>query len=144
MATRTTKKKATKKKVAPAKASAASKGVDAFVKAKVLPEYRPIVAALRRLMRECVPDAVEGVSYGVPMYKRNRGIAVISPTKKGITFAFSRGAAMADKYKLLEGVGTVSKNVRMSSLDEVNEAALRYYLAQAVKLDDAVKKPKKR
>lgn len=110
--------------------------VDAFVIRKVLPEYRDIVAELRKLVRECAPDAKEVMSYGVPMYKRNRTLAVISPTKEGITLAFSRGAAFEDKYGLLEGVGKVSKNVRMKGLTDVNKKALRYYLRQALEFDE--------
>jgi hypothetical protein len=109
--------------------------VDEFVKVKVLPEYRGIVKALRSLMRQYAPAAEETISYGIPAYKGRRILAVISPTKKGITLAFSRGAEFEDKYGLLEGVGKVSKNVRMSDLKGVNKAALRYYIKQALKLD---------
>jgi hypothetical protein len=110
--------------------------VDDFVKQKVLPEYWDIVAELRRLMRECAPDAREILSYGVPMYRKRRTLAVISPTKKGITFAFSRGAEFEDEHGLLEGVGRVSKNVRMKDLKELNEQALRYYIRQALEFDN--------
>lgn len=109
--------------------------VDEFVKVKVLPEYRGIVKALRSLMRQYAPAAEETISYGIPAYKGRRILAVISPTKKGITLAFSRGAEFEDKYGLLEGVGKVSKNVRISDLKGVNKAALRYYIKQALKLD---------
>jgi hypothetical protein len=109
--------------------------VDEFVKQKVLPEYREIVAELRALMRECAPDAREVVSYGVPMFKQKRTLAVISPTKKGITFAMSKGADFKDKYGLLEGEGKISKNVRMKDMKEVNREALRYYIKQAVEFD---------
>ncbi len=94
--------------------------VDEFVNARVLPEYREIVAELRRLMREYAPEAVEMISYGIPTYRRKRALAVISPTKVGITFAFSRGAEFEDRYGLLEGAGKVSKNVLMKSLKGVN------------------------
>jgi len=110
--------------------------VDDFVTQRVLPQYWDIVAELRELMRECAPDAKEILSYGVPMYRRRRTLAVISPTKKGITFAFSRGAEFEDEYGLLEGVGRVSKNVRMKDLKEVNQEALRYYIKQALEFDD--------
>lgn len=109
--------------------------VDEFVRQKVLPEYRDMVAELRKLVRECAPDAKEVISYGVPMYKQKRTLAVMSPTKKGITFAFSRGADFEDRYGLLEGVGKVSKNVRMKDLKEVNKKALRYYIKQALEFD---------
>lgn len=110
--------------------------VDDFVKARVLPEYREIVAELRKLMRELAPEATESISYGIPAYRRKRALAVISPTKQGITFAFSRGAEFDDRYGLLEGVGKVSKNVRMKSFKDVNKTALRYYIRQAIALDD--------
>ncbi len=110
--------------------------VDEFIKAKVLPEYRPIVQALRKIMREYAPEADEIISYGIPAFKRKRILAVISPTKKGITLAFSKGAAFKDKFRLLEGVGKVSKNIRMSSVKDIPQAALRYYIKQALDFDD--------
>lgn len=109
--------------------------VDEFVKARVLPEYHGIVKILRELMRDSAPNAKEMMSYGIPAYKGERILAVISPTKKGITFAFSRGAEFEDKYGLLEGVGKVSKNVRMSDVKDVNKTALRYYIKQALECD---------
>jgi uncharacterized protein YdhG (YjbR/CyaY superfamily) len=109
--------------------------VDEFVERRVLSEYRDIVAELRKLMCEYAPNAKELISYGIPMFRQKRTLAVISPTKKGITFAFSRGADFEDKYGLLEGEGKVSKNVRMKDLKEVNRAALRYYIKQALEFD---------
>jgi hypothetical protein len=110
--------------------------VDEFIKKKVLPEYRVIAIRVRDLMCECAPNVWEGISYGIPMWKGRLALAVMNPTKKGITFAFSQGAKFEDKYGLLEGEGKVSKNVRMKSLDELNEEALRYYIAQALKIDE--------
>lgn len=109
--------------------------VDEFVGRRVLPEYRGVVGVVRKLMREYAPNAKELVSYGVLMYRQKRTLAVISPTKRGITFAFSRGADFEDQYGLLEGEGRVSKNVRMKDLKEVNRAALRYYIKQALEFD---------
>jgi hypothetical protein len=109
--------------------------VDEFVEKRVLPEYRDVVTALRTLMKECAPDAEECISYGIPAYRGRQVLAVISPTKKGITFAFSRGAEFEDRYGLLDGAGKVSKNVRIKRLAEINEAALRYYIQQALELD---------
>lgn len=110
--------------------------VDAFIAEKVLPQYRGIAEKLRALMADCAPEAREVISYGVPMWRLKRMIAVLSPTKKGITFALSQGAHFEDRYGLLEGVGNRSKNVRMKSLDDWNEEALRYYVAQAIAHDE--------
>ncbi len=109
--------------------------VDEFVKKRVLPEYQEIVSVFRKLMCETAPSAKEIISYGIPAYKMNHIIAVISPTKNGITFAFSRGAEFEDKYGLLEGVGKVSKNVRIKNMVSMNKEALRYYIKQAIELD---------
>ena len=100
--------------------------VDEFVDTKVLPEFRPVVEMLRELMKKHVPDAHEHISYGIPNYTRNKGLAVISPTKKDITFAFSAGASFEDRYNLLQGVGHVSKNLKLRSVDDISEEALVY------------------
>ncbi|MBI4302863.1 MAG: DUF1801 domain-containing protein [Chloroflexi bacterium] len=109
--------------------------VDEFVRTRVLPEHRDIVAMLRELMREIAPNAQEVISYGIPAYKGKRILVVISPTKKDITFAFSLGAEFEDKYSLLRGVGKVSKHVKIMNLKDANKDALRYYIKQALKLD---------
>jgi hypothetical protein len=109
--------------------------VDEFVASKVLPEFRPVVAAIRKVMKESAPDAHEVMSYGIPMYGLKRPVAWINPSKSGITFGFRQGASFADRYGLLRGTAKHSKHLRMRNLGEVNSAALRYYIKQAVKLD---------
>jgi hypothetical protein len=110
--------------------------VDDFVEAKVLPEFRPAVALVRRLMKQVAPKAQESISYGIPAYRLQRIIAVISPTKKDITLSFSRGSQMKDKYNMLRGVGKSSKHVKIKSVETANLEALRYYIRQAVELDE--------
>ncbi len=79
--------------------------VEEFIDQKVQPEHREIVDRLRKLMREVAPNAKEVLTYGILGWRGNLMLAVISPTKKDITFAFSRGAEFEDKYALLKGVG---------------------------------------
>lgn len=109
--------------------------IDEFVETKVLLQYRDIVAELRALMKEFAPQAREGISYGIPAFRGRRILALISPTKKGITFAFARGAQFEDRYGLLEGTGKVSKNVRIKRVEDIDRDALRYYIRQALELD---------
>jgi len=109
--------------------------VDEFVKTKVLPDYRDIVAQIRQLMHELAPDAKEEISYGIPTYKVNRIIAVISPTKKDITFSFSHGTEFQDKYKLLKGMGKWSKHLKFKTVEDVNEEVVGYYVRQALDYD---------
>jgi len=109
--------------------------VDEFIQAKIQPELREIAQRLRALMREHAPEAKEVISYGIPAWRLNHIIAVISPTKKDITFAFSRGAEFEDKYGMLKGVGKVSKHVKIKDVNSINDVALQYYIRQAVVLD---------
>ena len=90
---------------------------------------------LRRLMREAAPGAKEAIAYGIPVWKGKRIFAVISPTKKDITFSFSRGAQFEDKYGLLRGVGKSSKHIKIKNVSDVNKTVLRYYIRQALKFD---------
>ncbi len=73
--------------------------------------------------------------YGVPVYRYNRIIITLSPTKKGITFSFTDGKKFEDKYSLLEGEGNKTLNLRVSKADDYQEEVLRYYIKQAIALD---------
>ena len=106
-----------------------------FVKTKVQPEFRPIVAAVRSLISENAPNAREAISYGMPTYGQNKPVAWINAGKSGITLGFRQGAYFKDKYGLLRGDAKHAKHIRMKNQDDVNKPALRYYIKQAVKLD---------
>ncbi len=106
-----------------------------------MPEHRSLVEAFRQLVARDFPEITEEMRggtekyYGVPSYRFKRIIAVISPTKNDVTFAFSKGASFVDRYGLLEGVGKTSKNIRLSRMDDFNPESFRYYLRQAIDLD---------
>ena len=111
--------------------------VDEYVKTEILPEHQAIVKAIRDLMRECAPNAKEYIGYGIPVWKAKKIFAVISPNKKAITFSFTHGTEFEDKYGLLKGVGKLAKHVKIKDVQEIhlNEAALRYYIQQALEID---------
>lgn len=114
---------------------AAHDEVEAWIRSRIAPGQAPIVQLLRSLMEEHAPEAREVLTYGILGWRVRRVIAVLNPTAKEITFAFSRGAAMDDPDGLLRGVGTVSKHVKLRSVDAVDRAALGGLIRQAVALD---------
>lgn len=73
--------------------------------------------------------------YGVPVYRYNRIIITLSPTKKGITFSFTDGKKFEDKYSLLEGEGNKSLNLRLSKNENYKDEILSYYIKQAIVFD---------
>jgi uncharacterized protein YdhG (YjbR/CyaY superfamily) len=109
--------------------------VDEFVESKVLPEFRPVVAEVRGLIKESAPKAEEVMSYGLPMYKQKLTFAWISPSKTGVTVSFMRGVGFDDRYGLLRGTAKHARFVRMKNVGQVNRPALRYYVKQALKFD---------
>ena len=117
------------------------KTIDEYVKTKVRPEYQPIVTAFRQLVAKEFPELSEEMRGGtekypgVPVYRLQRIVVVISPTQKGITFAFSDGAHFDDAYGLLEGVGGKSLNIRLKNSEQFDAAIMRYYIKQAIAID---------
>lgn len=111
--------------------------VEEYIEAKVLPEYRGMVTTLRTLMREVAPHATELISYGVIMWRGKRGMWIINATKNGLTVSFSKGASFEDPYHLLEGAGKVAKTIWLKRPEDINQEAMRYYMREALKLDEA-------
>ena len=115
--------------------------IDTWMVDRVLPEYQPIVKTIRAVVKQHIPEVEESMTNGTPAYPGNLAwrvkhiVALISPTKQGITIAFTKGGSFKDKYELLEGLGKSSLNYRLKSLDDLNEEALIDYFKQAVLLD---------
>ncbi len=64
--------------------------VDEFIEARVLPQFKDIVAMIRQLMRATAPAASEGIRYGIPTWKGIRIFAFLSPTKRPNLRLFAR------------------------------------------------------
>lgn len=115
--------------------------LDAFIEDKVLPDYRDLFNVFRKMVAKEYPELQEEMRggtekyYGVPVYRLNRIVITVSPTKKGVTFAFSEGGRFKDKYKQLEGEGKKTLNLRLSSFEEFDETQMKYYIDQAIALD---------
>lgn len=109
--------------------------VNEYIQHKVQPEYRAVIASLRRLMRETAPKAEELISYGMPCYKRKDIFAYLNASKSGITLSFVHGIEIDDKYGLLKGKAKWARYVRLKHPTDINQTALKYYIKQAWKLD---------
>ncbi|MFD0903474.1 DUF1801 domain-containing protein [Actinomadura sediminis] len=114
-----------------------STDVDVYIDTKLDPKHRGTVDALRALMADAAPDATECLTYGSPAWRGAKILAVISPSKTHLTFAFERGAEFDDPHGLLQGVGKRTRHVKIKPGADLNEAALRDYIAQATALDAA-------
>jgi len=115
--------------------------VEEFIELKVLDKYKPIIIKFRSFMLKEFSNIKEEMRggtekyYGVPVYRYNRIILTISPTKKGITFSFSNGKKFEDNYNLLEGKGNKTLNLRISQVENYDDEIMRYYIEQAIEHD---------
>ncbi len=116
--------------------------VDSFIEEKVLDQFKPIVKNFRNLVKKEFPELKEEMRggtekyFGVPAYRNKKIVVTISPTKKGITFSFSEGKQLEDKFDLLEGKGNKTLNLRVDSIDKYSDEQIRYYLKQAINIDN--------
>lgn len=109
--------------------------VDAFVAARVLPAYHDLVARLRAVMRDAVPDAREEMRYGLPMWRVRGHLAYLSPSQRGITFGFPYGAAFADPHDALRGKAKHARHLVYRRVEDVDLDVLRAWIAEAVAYD---------
>lgn len=115
--------------------------IEQFIEEKIKPEFRPIFLNFRTLVKNKFPLLQEEMRggtekyYGVPVYRNNKIIVTVSPTQKGITFSFTDGKKMKDKFRRLEGVGNKSLNLRITNLKYYSDELLEYYIMQAIAID---------
>jgi hypothetical protein len=99
--------------------------------------------ALRAIVRQTVPDAIERVrigwrliGYDIPVGWRSIYFAYVAPELEHVHLGFEWGAFMADPARLLEGAG-VTKQVRwltVRSRAEIREAAFAGLVREAVRV----------
>ena len=85
---------------------------------------------LRRIVREVVPEGVEGVrlgwrvvGYSIPTWKRPKLFALIGPEPKHVHLFFQYGAFLADPNKVLEGAHLKLRQVRYLTFESVDDVA---------------------
>jgi len=110
--------------------------VEAYIASRVAPHHHALVERLRALMAECAPDAREAVRYGMICWTQRRMLAYLTSREQDVTLGFVNGTQHKDPYGLLKGRGRGTRHVKMKDAAAIPEAALRDYLAQALKLDE--------
>ena len=103
------------------------------------PELRGVAAALKALVLDVEPSAVEVVrlgdraaTYGVGLKKMSEGYVYILPHAKWINFGFYRGADLEDPGAILEGTGAKMRHVKIRNEDACKNPALRNLIQAAI------------
>ena len=103
------------------------------------PAVRIIVQALRELMANIAPDAIEQMDIPAKMlaYSFARTykdmVGVIMPLQDTVNLGFPRGASLPDPDGLLAGTGKRARHVKLHAVEDVANPALRTLLVESVR-----------
>lgn len=113
-----------------------SAAIDLYV-ARENPSLVHVVDALRTLIKKVIPQATEGMNpWGVPVFEWNGPLFYLRVGKKHVTFGFSRGSAIKDPTRLLEGDGRNLRHIKISDVAQTRNPNLTKLLRQAKALND--------
>ena len=107
-----------------------------------------LVAFLRGLVFEAIPDCKEKLAYSVPFYYRRSRIVFIWPAfipwgavGKGVALGFCRGAELCNLDPT--GKKAIGRKV-FQSVKEINQTEIKHLLYEAVLLDEKHFKSKRK
>jgi hypothetical protein len=96
---------------------------------------RPILDALRKLIKSSVSGVVEEIKWSRPIYSTSDGMfCYLHRTKNHVTLGFHQGTSLKDPKNLLEGTGKGMRHVKITAVDGIDQPALRQLIKQASKL----------
>jgi len=101
------------------------------------------IERVREIILETSDKIEETVKWSAPtfLYKGNIASFYMN-TKQHVSLMFHTGAAITDKYKILEGDGNVSKVVKFADMKDIErkKKALQSVIKEWIKLKDKTEK----
>ena len=109
---------------------------------EVIAKASPEVQALARVARELLAEVMPGITevpwarqkiagYGVGPKKMSEHFCYLAPFKNHLNFGFMYGAHLPDPENLLEGSGADLRHVKIRSLADLEQPALRQLVEEA-------------
>jgi hypothetical protein len=111
--------------------ASAKKWIDAYVDEKPA-ALAGIAEKLRKLVKKTVADTKESVNpWKIPTFQSNGPMCFFMVGKKHVTFGFLRGTSLCDPAGLLEGAGKNLRHVKLRTVDDLGNPALRKLILAA-------------
>jgi hypothetical protein len=120
----------------------AGKTVDAYI-AGLADWQAQIVSSVRQVLNQAAPEADEAIKWAQPVYSSNGPFAYIKAFKNSVNFGFWRGVDLKDPKDLLQGSGDKMRHVKLTSTDQIDQAAFSDLINQAVQLNQTKGDPTK-
>lgn len=107
----------------------------------IAPQLVTIAKKLRALVHSVDKETVEtvrlgdnAITFGVGERKMLDGCAYVMPLREYVNFGFYQGALLKDPKGLLEGTGKGLRHVKIRSVKDAANPALKTLLKQAIEL----------
>ena len=114
-----------------------AKDIDSYI-AGANPEARPTLEELRKVIKAAVPEAEEGISWGVPFYKYRGLLAGFAAFKNHVSFGLAFVLDSNDREALeKQGYATGEKTVQIRFDQKVPAAVIKQILKAKAKLNEA-------
>jgi hypothetical protein len=100
------------------------------------PSARELIEALMQIGLESEPRMEEAIKWNRITFTLNGNwhhwICGIERTRKYVSFIFHKGALLNDTSRILQGTGKYTRQIRITSLADINRKALIDLIKQAV------------
>ena len=114
------------------------KDVDSYI-ANSGREARPKLEEIRKIIKSTIPEAEEGISWNVPIYKYHGVLAGFAAYKNHVSFGFGADVLQSEDRKMLEEKGyKLGKGTMQIKFDqEVPTTAIKQILKAKTKMNEA-------
>jgi len=102
-----------------------------------------IVSQVASIIRKAAPQATESIKWAQPVYESNGPFAYIKAFKNAVNFGFWRGVDLVDPKGVLQGTGDKMRHVKLTSLEDIDEALFTDFINQALVLNQLKGDPTK-
>jgi len=114
-----------------------AKDVDSYIASSGI-EARPHLKELRKIITSTIPNAEEGISWGVPFYKYHGVLAGFAPFTNHVDFGLAFVLESKDRKMLEErGYTTGKKTIQIKFDQKVPTTAIRQILKAKAKMNEA-------
>jgi hypothetical protein len=112
-----------------------SEWIDSYVERKGA-NLKGVAQGLRQLVMKTVAGAKETVNpWKIPTFESNGPMCYFAIAANHLTFGFLRGTSLPDPQRLLEGTGKSLRHVKLRTLEDLRQPALKKLIQAAARLN---------